>query len=245
MIERSVGHAGLLKAIKPLCFAVALGAWLSGASAQNQSTTSPQATPLPAATPETAPARVTPTQISKAWRQLTPTQRQALAPLGAQWSALTSQQQNKWLAISKNFDQLSVSEQITMHSRMADWVDLSPRERNLARLNFNQMQKLPIEDRKAKWEAYQALTTEEKRLLNASTASPVNSAAPTAKPLEPHRRVETLPRVSGTLPKSSDIDRKTLLPRAPALAAPATTAPQPAASDLPDGLRPATETAPS
>lgn len=248
MIERLVGHAECLKAMGSLCLAMALGSWLTGASAQMSSATLPQTAPVQAATPETEPARVSPPLTSKAWRQLSPLQRQALAPLGAQWSALTSQQQNKWLAISKNFGHLSVADQVTMHSRMADWVDLSPRERNLARLNFNQLQKLPIEDKKAKWEAYQALPAEEKRLLNASNASPVNSAAPTAKPLEPHRRVETPPRASGALPKPAEIDRKTLLPRAPAVAAPSVapnTPTPPAAPDLPEGLKPATETTPS
>ena len=124
-----------------------------------------------------------PQKISSAWLQLTPMQRQALAPLGAQWSALTAQQQNKWLTISKNFTQLPVADQVTMHSRMADWVDLSPQQRNLARLNFNQIQTLPKEDKKAKWEAYQALSEEEKRSLVAGTASPAKSAAPTAKPV--------------------------------------------------------------
>ena len=81
-----------------------------------------------------------------------------MAPRGAQWSALTAQQQSKWLAISENFAQMSVAEQITMHARMSDWVALSPQQRNLARLNFNKLQSLPKEDKKAKWEAYQALS---------------------------------------------------------------------------------------
>jgi hypothetical protein len=246
MTEWFGGRAGQWNALVPLCLAMASGAWFLSASAQMSSTTPTLAPTTQGATPETVPARVTPALTSKAWRQLTPEQRQALAPLGAQWRALTTQQQNKWLAISKNFGQLSVADQVTMHSRMADWVDLSPRERNLARLNFNQLQKLPIEDKKAKWEAYQALSAEEKRQLNASTASPVNSAAPTAKPIQAHRRVETPARASASdTPKPSTIDRKTLLPLMPAVAAPAPSAPTPATPDLPESLKPATETSPS
>ncbi len=60
---------------------------------------------------------------TNAWRQLTPVQKQALAPLGAQWGALTAQQQSKWLIISKNFSELPVANQITIHARMADWVN--------------------------------------------------------------------------------------------------------------------------
>ena len=191
-------------------------------------------------------ARVAPPSASSAWRQLTPMQRQALAPLGAQWSALTAQQQNKWLAISKNFTQLAVADQITMHARMADWVDLSPQQRNLARLNFNQLQSLPKEDKKAKWEAYQALSTEEKRLLGAGSVSPTKSAAPAAKLLEPHRRVQTPLKTAGGSPaQPASIDRKTLLPRPPALTAPTPSLPSPAPAVMPEGAKPPSESAPS
>jgi Protein of unknown function (DUF3106) len=179
---------------------------------------------------------------SRAWKELTPLQKQALAPLGAQWSALSGQQQKKWLALSQNFNQLSVPEQITMHSRMSDWVSLSPQQRNLARLNFNKLQSLPKEDKKAKWEAYQALSPEEKRLLSAASMPPAKSAALTAKPLPPHRVVETPVRaLAEKRPPSPEINRKTLLPRAPAVATPAPVESVPST----DASRLATETAPS
>ncbi len=183
---------------------------------------------------------------SKAWQQLTPKQKQALAPLGAQWSALTAQQQSKWLTISKNFTQLPVADQITMHARMADWVGLSPQQRNLARLNFNKLQNLPKEDKKAKWEAYQALSSEEKRLLSEGSATLPKSAARTAKPIEAHREVNISSRqASGNQPAPTAIDRKTLLPRPPALATPSLTAPSQPQPGSPDSARQATETAPS
>jgi hypothetical protein len=183
---------------------------------------------------------------SSAWRQLTPMQRQALAPLGAQWGALTAQQQAKWLTISKNFTQLPVAGQITMHSRMSDWVDLSPQQRNLARLNFNQMQNLPKEDKKAKWEAYQALPEEQKRLLSERTPSPAKSAAPTIKPLEAHRQVQTPAKAAaGGAPAAVAIDRKTLLPRQPSMATPTQSPTLPASADAPEGIKPSSETAPS
>jgi hypothetical protein len=179
---------------------------------------------------------------SRSWKELTALQKQALAPLGAQWSALSGQQQKKWLALSQNFNQLSVTEQITLHSRMSDWVSLSPQQRNLARLNFNKLQSLPKEDKKAKWEAYQALSQEEKRLLSAASMPPAKSAAPTAKPLPPHRLVETPVRTMAEKPTPSPaINRKTLLPRAPAVATPAPVESVPSS----DASRQATETAPS
>jgi hypothetical protein len=129
---------------------------------------------------------------------------------------------------------------------MADWVSLSPQQRNLARLNFNKLQNLPKEDKKAKWEAYQALSTEERRLLSAGSAPLTNSAAPTAKPLEAHRQVQMPSRpASGNPSTTPSIDRKTLLPRPPALASPAFTPPPTMQPGSPDSARQATETAPS
>lgn len=179
---------------------------------------------------------------SRSWKELTALQKQALAPLGAQWSALSGLQQKKWLALSQNFNKLSVAEQITMHSRMSDWISLSPQQRNLARLNFNKLQSLPKEDKKAKWEAYQALSQEEKRMLSAASMPPAKSAAPTAKPLPPHRFVETPVRATAEKRSPSpEINRKTLLPQTPAVASPAPVESVPST----DASRQATETAPS
>ncbi len=184
---------------------------------------------------------------SASWQQLTPRQKQALAPLGVQWGTLTAQQQSKWLTISHNFFQLSAAEQSTMHARMADWVALSPEQRNVARFNFNSLQNLPKEDKKAKWEAYQALSADEKRQLSTASTSPGKSAARTAKPPEPHRVVQTrvTPLDSSRAATSTSIDRKTLLPLPPALTIPPQ-APTPSSSETPlDSVRPHTETSPS
>ena len=231
-----------------LSFAIKLsGAWLFSACLSTVAAQSPEPQTSVAVPGTTSMPQMTQPPASKAWQQLTPKQKQALAPLGAQWGALTAQQQNKWLALSTNFTQLSVTDQVTMHERMADWVALSPQQRNLARLNFNKLQKLPKEDKKAKWEAYQALSAEEKRLLAAGSKALPKNAAPTAKPLEPHRQVQTPVKSATGNPPSSNIaiDRKTLLPRPAAMAVPSPDVPSPASTETPDGVRQATETAPS
>ena len=48
---------------------------------------------------------------------------------------------------------------------MTEWAALSPQQRAQARLNFAEIKRLPADERKAKWEAYQALQPEEKRKL--------------------------------------------------------------------------------
>ena len=208
---------------------VAAQAVLAGCMALALHSAGAQSTEAQALTPPVATLEAPPAPVSRAWQQLTPLQKQALAPLGAQWSALSAQQQNKWLALSRNFLQLSVAEQVTMHSRMADWVDLSPQKRNLARLNFNQLQNLPKEDKKAKWEAYQALSSEEKKVLSAGSAPTPKSAAPTAKPLDNRRLVQPTVRAATTEQAGQPalIDRKTLLPRPAA----------PPAAEVPDSER--------
>jgi hypothetical protein len=225
------------------------------APASAQTATLAQAAPADAAATATSPSiaelssqaialsQALPVEpASRSWKELTALQKQALAPLGAQWNGLSGLQQKKWLAVSQNFNQLSVTEQITMHSRMSDWVSLSPQQRNLARLNFNKLQSLPKEDKKAKWEAYQALSAEEKRLLSAASMPPAKSAAPTAKPLPAHRVVDTPVRTAAEkrTPRT-EINRKTLLPRPPAVATPAPLESAPST----DASRQATETAPS
>jgi hypothetical protein len=245
MTELGTGRFSLVNALLIFVIGGTFYVGLMTAAAQTSLPNSP-GTAATSAQAATDTANVAAKATSSAWRQLTPMQRQALAPLGAQWGALTAQQQIKWLTISKNFTQLPVADQITMHSRMADWVDLSPQQRNLARLNFNQMQSLPKEDKKAKWEAYQALPAEEKRLLNERTLSPAKSAAPTIKPLEAHRQVQTPAKASaGGAPQATAIDRKTLLPRPPNMAAPSQSPALPTPTEVPEGLKPTSETAPS
>ncbi|HWP11430.1 MAG TPA: DUF3106 domain-containing protein, partial [Ramlibacter sp.] len=117
-------------------------------------------------------------QVTKPlWRELTPAQQQALAPLAGKWDTVSEAQKRKWLALSQNFPRMSGAEQAKLHSRMSEWAALSPQQRTQARLNFGETQQLSADDKKAKWEAYQALPPEEKRKLAASAAKPPATAA--------------------------------------------------------------------
>jgi hypothetical protein len=112
------------------------------------------------------------------WVELTPAQQQALVPLAPKWDTLSETQKRKWLALSQNFPKMSGAEQAKLHSRMTEWVALSPQQRTQARLNFGQTQQLSPDDKKAKWEAYQALPPEEKKKLAARAAKlPATAAA--------------------------------------------------------------------
>ena len=120
------------------------------------------------------------------WMDLTETQQQALAPLAQFWPTMTEPHKRKWLAISQNFHQLSGDEQATVQGRMREWAALSPQQRSAARLNFADAKQLLQDDKKAKWEAYQALSPEAKQKLAAQqTLQPVMGAAPAVKPVPP------------------------------------------------------------
>ena len=127
-------------------------------------------------------------------------QQQALAPLASSWNTTISEaQKRKWLAISQNYSTLSPEGQATLNSRMNEWVMLSPQQRAQARLNFGQTKELSRqltpEEKKARWEAYQALSPEEKQKL-AARASPNPAGAATAVKPVPPQKLATTPSVS-------------------------------------------------
>lgn len=117
------------------------------------------------------------------WKDLSAAQQQALAPLTQLWPTMTEPHKRKWLALSQNFAQLTTDEKATLQGRMREWAALSPQQRTTARLNFAGTQQVPQEDKRAKWEAYQALSPEAKQKLAAQQAKPVVGAAPAVKPI--------------------------------------------------------------
>lgn len=119
------------------------------------------------------------------WMDLAESQQQALAPLAQLWPTMTEQHKRKWLAVSQNFGQLTADEQATVQGRMREWAALSPQQRTAARLNYADAKQLLQEDKKAKWEAYQALSPEAKQKLAAQQSLPIQGAAPAIKPVSP------------------------------------------------------------
>ena len=190
--------------------------------AQVQPPANSAASPLPAA--RAAASAVKSNGNGKAitrplWSDLTSAQQQALAPLSAKWNTVSEAQKRKWLALSENYPKMSGAEQEKLHSRMTEWAALSPQQRTQARLNFAETKQLSSDDKKAKWEAYQALPSEEKRKLAAGASKPPPTAA-AVKPVAPDKmatvpkakpRAETkTPRIAST---PDQVDHNTLLPQ--------------------------------
>ena len=129
------------------------------------------------------------------WTLLTPAQQLALQPLAKSWASLSNGQKRKWLEISLNYPSLSADDKAKMHSRMSEWAALSPRARAEARLNFASTQELSkqlsTQEKQAKWQAYQSLSSEEKRKLAESGVRPPVGAALPARPV-PEKKLATL-----------------------------------------------------
>ena len=121
------------------------------------------------------------------WAALTPAQQIALSPLAPAWDGISEVQKRKWLALSQNYPSLSAAERSTLHGRMTEWAALSPAQRNQARLNFAQTQSLSTEEKKAQWQAYQALSPEQKKQLAAVAQSKAAGAAPAVTPIAPNK----------------------------------------------------------
>lgn len=123
------------------------------------------------------------------WIELDAAQQQALYPLKNRWALLSEVQKRHWLALAQTFATLPDAEQTKLHNRMTEWANLSAQQRNQARLNFATANKLAPENKRAQWEAYQALSVEEKRRLAANAAPRPKGAATALHPVSSRKLV--------------------------------------------------------
>ncbi len=133
-----------------------------------------------------------PSYSKPAWQDLSPAQQQALRPLASHWDRLSEGRKRKWLVISKNYASLPPGEQLKLHQRMSEWTTLSQQQRNQARQNFTEIKKLAPEQKASEWEAYQALSPEEKRKL--ATQAPAKAGLAVGKPGTAQPKLTAVPR---------------------------------------------------
>lgn len=133
-------------------------------------------------------ARAAPPSAQPAWASLTPAQKQALAPLEREWGSLDAQRQSKWLVLAAGFPSMPADDRVRLHARMAEWARMTPAERSRARLQFQDARQVPANERQAKWQAYQALSEDDRHAL-AQKAKPATKPATrpslAAKPAAP------------------------------------------------------------
>lgn len=173
------------------CVMAALSTSASCALAQGVAGTS--LLPQPSVTLSNSPASVAKgnvlrtTSTKPAWQDLTPSQQLSLKPLAANWNHLGEDHKRKWIAIAANYPSMAPIEQAKLHSRMSEWVSLSQQQRAQARLNFAESKQLTPNQKAATWQAYQALSPEEKQKLATSAKPKPIGAAAAVKPVPPQK----------------------------------------------------------
>ena len=162
--------------------------------------------------------------LNTEWLSLTRVEQTALAPLAKHWNGLSEGQKRKWHAIAKTYPGLAQPEQEKLHSRMVEWAALSAKDREVARLNFARTKSVAKSDRAANWEAYQALSLDERKKLAEDAKGRPVGAAVAVKPLTADKLAKV--PVTRHTPESErtaaaaqiPLNRNTLLPPLPASA---------------------------
>lgn len=153
-----------------------------------------------------------PSILQPAWSELSPAQKQILAPLAADWDRMDQFRRSKWIGIAQRYPAMGAEEQARVQRRMTAWAKLTPEERKQAREKYKSLQKAPPEKKetvKQKWQEYKGLPDDEKARLKAN--SPPQSAGS---------------RAVGTTPLAKPAPAKT-----PLMHRPAAPTPKPAVAD--------------
>jgi hypothetical protein len=186
---------------------------------------SPKVSPLIASkaaisTPVTGPGK---TETGVRWDQLKPSEQQAFSPLKALWPTLSAGHKNKWISLAVRFEKMKPEERLRVTQRMGEWAALKPEQRTVARIQFAEVQALDPQARFDQWQAYQALSAEERSALQMRAAKPKVGVAPAVKPSPASKSVTTALKqqspamvdATKSVPKISvdQIDSHTLLPQ--------------------------------
>jgi hypothetical protein len=169
-------------------------------------------TPLSVLSQASATRTANKTEEGPRWQELKPAQRSVLKPLEHEWAGIDAPRKQKWLEIAARHPNLPPAEQDRISARMTAWAKMTPTERGQARLNFQESRQLTPQERQARWEAYQALPTEQKNQL-ATRAVP--AAAPARSGEVPHK--SSSGKESGS--RDGSQDKSNIVPN-PAYAAP-------------------------
>jgi hypothetical protein len=149
--------------------------WLVWPDAGNDDPAAARSAATHASVPST-PAKGGPMLDKPLWRELTPAQQVALAPLHPEWDAMDGVRKKKWLEMSRRFASMNQLEKSRVHERMRQWMRLTPEQRSLARENYNKTRKLAPGDKAATWESYKQLTPGEKQRLAQSARNKADTA---------------------------------------------------------------------
>lgn len=150
-------------------------------------------------TAQTIPSAATQLAQNDSWDNLTPAQKQTLAPLASEWNGFLPTRRQKWIVIANKIQKMSPEEQKRVQDKMQAWTTLTPAQRTAARENYLRSNKLHPEQRCQHWQEYQQLTDEqkaqlarhhEKKKLITNLPTPAESKIQPLPPLKkPHTKV--------------------------------------------------------
>ena len=169
--EAQPRHGAARPVSRLAALALAVSAFLLSIGLEQAHAQAPRASSPIGASSAPIAARASPREEGVRWQSLTPTQREALAPLERDWPGIDAPRKQKWLALAARFKSLSPEERGRISARMSEWAKLSPVERGQARMRFEEARQVPATDRSARWQAYQALPAERKQEFAARAAS--------------------------------------------------------------------------
>ena len=172
------------------------------------------------------------------WKDLSPTQKEILAPLQDDWNNMERFRRKKWLEIAAKYPKLSETEQARVQDRMQAWASLTPAQRQAARDRFRELAKQTNPKERAelaqKWADYQNLPEnvrarleEEARELDKANKRAARTPSVDGKPSATTTKEGALPSgtVAGTLVTAPSavkvVPPKPALPASPLTFAPA------------------------
>jgi len=151
--------------LRVLLAALALCAAAGAAAQPPAADVAPKAAPKPAAKP---PAKKKAAAVVRpAWIELSPEQRQILAPLQDDWENFEKERRLKWIGIAKRYPKMKPEEHARVQRRMQAWAKLTPEQRRQARESYKNLAKDKDKhgNLREQWAEYQALPPEERQTL--------------------------------------------------------------------------------
>jgi hypothetical protein len=142
---------------------------------------------------------------SPSWGELSPPEKQFLAPFASDWDKWDAQRKAKWRGIAERYPKMAPDEQERVRQQMKAWAQLSPAERQAARERYKTLRTLPPEKKeevRQKWEQYQNLPPEKKHEL--ATKPPPGSPLPGSRGTRPPPPPPP-PPVSGAAPAAPPV----------------------------------------
>jgi hypothetical protein len=107
------------------------------------------------------------------WQELSPQQRETLAPLASDWDKMDDSRRKKWIGIAARYPHLTSDEQARVQTQMRGWSSLTPQQKQVVREKYKALKQAPADKQQAlreQWERYQQLPPEERQRLQEEAA---------------------------------------------------------------------------